>query len=451
MSFDNLSNELLLVDFDTHLEVGNFEYLPRKFLNIETSKFGDTKDNPFLKLKDTLLTDTDLTFEEKCQAVRYMCHIPYLNAIDHLLECCKSILANEDYPLDKRFFFFANNEKYYKLEDNLVFKLYEFFFELCITKEYPYFFTLMCSKYLLCNYDRRTESYINARQFLYTLSNEDNEVLEMRYEAIDTLLEYGEANDKIYARDILEKIGADYESSEYRNIYEYNQNVHNSTISNSVRKILRNLIKDDFKIKNKYPVQLEDIHKYIIDSCKTEEDKIKAATYITILNRILLDPSKFEGKNLLDILIIVWRRIQTFECDIKCELYKRFFEELDDMKETCSSGHLSRIINVLSGYISEEEYELRVDPKDSLKSSIFARLNAELRKLPIAQQEEVILAMSNNDKTDEFSKMAVEEFITYYNPYDELKIEYVTGYKPLLEIGIFEEIYANTIKEYIGY
>lgn len=445
MSFDNLSNELLLVDFNTHLEVGNFEYLPRKFLNIETSKFGSTQDNPFLKLKDLVLNNTSISFEDKCQAIRYMCHIPFVNAIQHLEECCHHILSNEEYNLDKRFFLFSNNEKYFKLEDNLVFKLFGYFFELCVERKYPYFFTIMCSKYILANYDSRLEVFNKAKNFLIDLSNDSMELIDLRYEAIDTLLEYGSQEDKLFAKEILDNISVNYDGEDIH-VFNDKQNVHNNTISYSVRSILRNLIKDDLKINKKYPVQLEDIHKYIIDKNNANNNK-----YIMTLNRILLDPSKYEGKSLLDILIIVWRKIQTFEDNIKEDLYKRFFEELDDMEESCSSGHLSRLINILSGYISEEEYELRIDPRDALRAAIFGRLNAELRKLPMIQQEAVILAMSNNDKTDLLSKMAVEEFITYFTPYEELKLEYTEGNQQLLDITTFEDIYKSTIDEYIGY
>jgi hypothetical protein len=450
MSFDNLSNELLLVDFNTHLEVGNFEYLPRKFLNIETSKFGDTKNNPFLQLKDKVLNDHTITFSDKCQAIRYMSHIPLVNAIDHLLECCKYILSNEDYAIDKRYFFFSNNERYLKLEDNLVYKLFGYFFELCIERVYPYFFTLMCSKYILSNYDRRSVVYNNVRQFLYNISSDNSELIEYRYEAIDTLLEYGEENlernDKQFARDMLDTISdsSERDTNKSNNIYTDSQNVHDSTISYSIKCILRNLLKDDLKLRNKLEIHLEDIHEYIID-------RNKDSKYISILNRILLDPSKFEGKTLSDILIIVWRRIQLFEQDTKTELYKRFFEELDEMESTCTSGHLSRIVNILTGFIQTEDYELHSDPRDTLRSDIFASLNRDLRSLPIAQQEAVILAMSENDKSDPLAKMAVEEFITYFTPYDKLKDSYIGGIRPLMDLTTFEDIYNSTIKEYIGY
>lgn len=140
---------------------------------------------------------------------------------------------------------------------------------------------------------------------------------------------------------------------------------------------------------------------------------------------------------------MVWKKINSFEESIKLELYKRFIQELEDMIDTCSSGHLSRLLNILSGYIEDKDYQLKINPIDSLRSSIFARLNSELRKLGINQQEEILLALSSSNKEDKF---ILEEYISYYSPKDELKEEY----KEIMKEEEFEEVYNRTINEYMG-
>jgi hypothetical protein len=446
MSFENFSingestsNNEYLIDFNSYLELSSFEYIPKKFLDINTSTFGSTTKNSFLELKQKILLDST-SFEDKCQGVRYLCHIPYLNALEHCLECCKNILENDSYDLSQRFYFFSNNEKYFKLEDHLVFNCYKLFFDLCLERNYPYYFTLLCCKYMIQNVPEK--SYIfRAKQFLYDISADQNETIQSRAESIDTLLEYGNLSDRDYANKQLETLGDNYVENLKMNIYTNTQNIHNETIQLSIRNMLRNLIKENYKIKHEKEYHIEDIHNWILKySTMLNKDSEK---YIKILNRLLTDPSKYEGYTLSDILLLVWKRIYTFNIDTIETLQKRFFEELDDMDETCSSGHLSRILNILSGFIKDEEYQLKINPKDSLKSAIFARLNSQLRKLGIKEQEEILEALASNKKEDKF---ILEEYITYYSPKEELEEEY----KGLLKEEEFNSIYELTIKEYMG-
>ena len=120
MSFDSIfeknqhNNNENIYDFNTYLEIGSFEYIPKKFLDIETNTFGNTKLNSFLKLKQKLLEDNlslnnNISFQDKCQGIRYLCHIPHKDKIKHAMECCKNVLENEEYDIDQRYYFFSNN------------------------------------------------------------------------------------------------------------------------------------------------------------------------------------------------------------------------------------------------------------------------------------------------------------------------------------------------------
>jgi hypothetical protein len=68
-------------------------------------------------------------------------------------------------------------------------------------------------------------------------------------------------------------------------------------------------------------------------------------------------------------------RINDYEEDKLNVLKTRFFEELCDMSDTCSSGHSSRFINVLSTYDST----LKLEWGDQICSNIKGRLNARIR------------------------------------------------------------------------
>jgi len=435
----NQHNNENIYDFNTYLEIGSFEYIPKKFLDIDTNTFGNTKLNSFLKLKQKLL-DNNTCFQDKCQGIRYLCHIPHKDKIKHVMECCKNVLENEDYDIDQRYYFFSNNEKYFKLDDHIVFECYPLFFNLCVERNYPLLFTLLCSKYIISTVPNK-DLIDKAKTILYNISSDINETIQFRCEAIDTLLEYGSLKDREFAKLELEKLGNNYYDNMIQTIYTNTQNVHDETINTSIRNMLRSLIKDDLKYKLEKEYQIEDIHNFIIDYCNKNESNY--SIYLDTLKRLMTDPSKYEGKNLCNIILMVWKKINSFEESIKLELYKRFIQELEDMIDTCSSGHLSRLLNILSGYIEDKDYQLKINPIDSLRSSIFARLNSELRKLGINQQEEILLALSSSNKEDKF---ILEEYISYYSPKDELKEEY----KEIMKEEEFEEVYNRTINEYMG-
>jgi hypothetical protein len=434
-----------IYDFNTYLEIGSFEYIPKKFLDIDTNTFGNTKLNSFLKLKQKLLEhnsslNNNISFQDKCQGIRYLCHIPHKDKIKHVMECCKNVLENEEYDIDQRYYFFSNNEKYFKLDDHIVFECYPLFFNLCIERNYPLLFTLLCSKYIISTVPNK-DLIDKAKTILYNISSDTNETIQFRCEAIDTLLEYGSLKDREFAKLELEKLGNNYYNNMIQTIYTNTQNVHDESINTSIRNMLRSLIKNDLKYKSEKEYQIEDIHNFIIDYCNKNESNY--SIYLDTLKRLMTDPSKYEGKNLCNIILMVWKKINSFEESIKLELYKRFIQELHDMIDTCSSGHLSRILNILSGYIEDKDYQLKINPIDSLRSSIFARLNSELRKLGINQQEEILLALSSSNKED---KLVLEEYISYYSPKDELQEEY----KELMKEDEFEEVYNKTINEYMG-
>jgi hypothetical protein len=60
------------------------------------------------------------------------------------------------------------------------------------------------------------------------------------------------------------------------------------------------------------------------------------------------------------------------------ELWKRFDQELLDMVNTCTTGVVSRLINVLSGWGG---FQIQISFKDQIKSNFAGRLNAFARKL----------------------------------------------------------------------
>ena len=76
------------------------------------------------------------------------------------------------------------------------------------------------------------------------------------------------------------------------------------------------------------------------------------------------------------VLVSVWSYIQNH--DDREKMIERLFEEFDDMSDTCSSGYISRIVNVLSGFGG---WSLTISWEDQITSNLAGRLNAKLRTL----------------------------------------------------------------------
>ena len=69
------------------------------------------------------------------------------------------------------------------------------------------------------------------------------------------------------------------------------------------------------------------------------------------------------------------------------ELIQRLAEELVDMNGLCSTGHLSRLINVIQGFPdTPEDLKIKINPKDEIYASIQSYLNSEIQNSENSEQ-----------------------------------------------------------------
>lgn len=413
-------------------ELSSFEYMPKYFLGIETSKLSSSiKDrnhkHAYIQLKDAAM-NPEHSIEDRIQAIRYMCRVPYKNYIQHCIEASESIIIDDTHDIYQRFYFFSNNDKYIKLDDHVVHELHKFFFYYAKEFKHPLELILLSCRYIMQSYDFNNSIRNDVYNFLIKIAEDIDETIFARSQVIDIILHTGDFDEVDYANNLLKDITTDD-----KNIYLNSQNIHNETINISVRNILRSLL----KIKSDTKLQFEHLQKRLEEHCVTDENKENMIKY---LYRIMTDPSKYETLNLSEILTLVLNKIETFNIDIQNECYKRLFEEAMDSSNTCSSGYLTRILNVLTGFVKEEELNLKINPIDELRNSIFARINSMIRTLSDSEKECLLTDLENNNH-DTF-----DEFMGIYSPEDELRKEY----KNILEEEIFTEIFNKTINDFKG-
>jgi len=203
-------------------ELSSFEYMPKYFLGIKTKDFATSRielnestllpeTHPFLKLKEKSM-DGSINMSDRMQCIRYMCRIPYIDNLKHCYDGSVTILdddTQQEYDMYKRYYFFANNDKYFKLEDNLVYELYPYFYYLSIKKNYPLELTLLAARYIIMSYPYDSNERVDVLDYLLEIADDKKETVYARAECADILYTYGEGNEIYYGKKIIAELGID--------------------------------------------------------------------------------------------------------------------------------------------------------------------------------------------------------------------------------------------------
>ncbi len=423
--------------------LGTFEYMPSTFLGIDTSLFGDSyfeedKEHPFILLKKAAL-NKDISFEDRIQAVRYMCYIPYKDNISHCIEASKSIIEDNRYDVYNRFYFFSNNNKYTKLDGHLVFELHPFFFNLALKNKYPLELTLMSARFIISQYDYLSDERNNVLEYILDVAEDVNETIYARSECADILITLGEGNEIIFGEQIIEELGNLYSQNKEKTIYTNAQNAHNETINENTRNIVRALYKEYLTKKTHDDLQkisINEATEELLNVCSEENVSVVRSFFY----RISTDPFRFERLSMRDIFTLVYNKINNLQKEIREECIKRLYEEVVDCENTCTTGYFTRIVNTLNGFISDKDMCFTINPRDELRSVIFARINYKIKNLPERTKTSLI------DAIDEKNYSVFEEFMDLYSPEDEIREEY----KSLITEEEFTTIFNKCVNEFCG-
>jgi len=426
-------------------EIASFDNMPTLFAGINTSTFGMSSykmKNPFLKLAEVAKNPKN-SWEDRTQAIRYMQRIPHIQRDKQCIEGTISIISDDQYPLNARYHFFSNNERIIKLDYEIVNACHHYFFFNFEKFRSPLLYRILSAQYVLTQFPVGTYDMESVQSFLINIAKDINVEINYRAECADILdrAGYGEAKE-IGIQTIIE-LGELYTDNKKKTIYTNIQNVHDLSVTKQVIDTLRNLIKMTTTERNS-----EEVYNSITDikvhySSPTEDKEIllkKREAVIEVFQRIIIDTSRYEGLPMSEIMMLVWEKIAISEN--RNELEKRLVDEMYEMYQTCSTGHLSRLINVLSGFYDDIQ-PVKISYKEQLRSNVFARVSTSIRTLGSHEQEEITTEMTSDNKP------AIEDFLFSYNPRDELYSEFVGG--EYMNEKDFEEVYKKSISDYFGY
>jgi len=175
------------------------------------------------------------------------------------------------------------------------------------------------------------------------------------------------------------------DSFSLKNISNDKQNVHHSQINEHIKKVVIQLCKD-------YPQRAQNSlwanYLNLLEGCKTWNNKNEKSIQFIKDS----DVSFGIGITLADLFLSLMTYIQLHKH--KNELLDRLNEELADMSGTCSTGHMSRLVNVIQGFT--ERYKIELNPEIEIRKHIFNYMNYKLSLAPDYIQEGII------DKTEPF-------------------------------------------------
>jgi hypothetical protein len=121
------------------------------------------------------------------------------------------------------------------------------------------------------------------------------------------------------------------------------------------------------------------------------------------------------------------------------------------MNGTCSTGHISRLINVLSGFeIDGSMIEIKMDVKTEMSAVMMTKINKKIQEIEDEEYQSNImeeLIWSNNYEGRVNLNRFLRENVMKFR--DELYKEYVTDQK-MIDNETFE-IYFRTILEKLEY
>ena len=167
--------------------------------------------------------------------------------------------------------------------------------------------------------------------------------------------------------------------NEQKTIYDDSQNVHNTKINESVLKVACNLIEIYGEtILTEIGDELE-IQKVLTELSPQNKKVIK-----NVMERIQIDTSSFKYKKNHFSLYITVANLWTFikKHKLSDDLKLRLIEEMVDMEKYCSTGHLSRFINVIQGFTDNEDLCVRISDEAQMKSVVSNILEKILLNAP---------------------------------------------------------------------
>lgn len=266
----------------------------------------------------------------------------------------------------------------------------------------------------------------------------------VRADAADILIRNTKGETKTQAQAVVAALGFGAVRARDRTVYNDRQNVHNTTIGQSVRRFIERIVTSGLFVPEPFHQVHSAVTKLIEAAALGDDDRGKC---YRALDRISIDTSTFTEYrvSLSYIFSYVWTRVKK-ETKWRPELEQRLLQELVDMADTCSSGHTWRFVNVLSVYAEDI---ISISFRDQIVANLVGRLSARIREIDDDNlQDKVALGSLGSDAEPE----EVEAYRSFVKKnLAEIKVELLTEFvdEGLVTLELFENYFTSGAERYI--
>lgn len=244
---------------------------------------------------------------------------------------------------------------------------------------------------LSCQYLFLNNKYRDiVQKFLIEVCTDSGIDYNLRADASDTLLKHGDSDSRQIAREILLVLGR--QNSFMKTTYGNSQNVHDEFIDDSIDKSLKSIMSIKIKEVIDFEKCVQGIESLCIESYnKTQCDYVKSSIY-----RISVDQTLYNGYTLRSIASKVYSIIIVHEN--RESLLSRLVEELIDMSNTCSTGHISRLVNVFSGFMVDGVvFNINIGIKKEIQNVLISSISNLINKMTdIDLRDKIVDEMSQS-------------------------------------------------------
>lgn len=212
-------------------------------------------------------------------------------------------------------------------------------------------------------------------------------------------------NYKQLGKEILEKIA--FEEGGPRTFYNNSQNIHKVDVDSTINPFIEKLLNVNIIIpsnEDEYDDFVEEVVDKIKDYCSSFYPPENQIRVIGAINRFILDNTLYSkySVSLLNLLIRSYYYIESHE--FKDELMKRLCEELCDMADTCTTGHIGRLVNIFSGY----DVTVTIPVEEEVKSCVYARLTRIIGDKPEEIRDLIFDCIDTPDKLKSLEKKHID-------------------------------------------
>ena len=208
------------------------------------------------------------------------------------------------------------------------------------------------------------------------------------------------------------------------------QNVHNSEINSSVKQSVIKIMdlyrtSDELSIFHKRNMMFIDIVNILKKRKNWSPINDKSISFIeSNISTFGIDVT------LKELFIAIYLHITTRLTDYREELLDIFNDELKDMSGKCSTGHMSRLVNILQGF--DDTFSIKVDNNKIIKRFIYDYLNDEIKNHfenildnMIENRDHIMNIVKNDIFINKFEKEFGENYREHKKYIDECVESYI--------------------------